>query len=111
MLPAGTLSLFPLPIRIKPDDENEDDPEVIDIDPLLSVNESNVENNASDPPPIVIIPSIEDDTECPFDINFDLKEGHEVIFNNTADVVLTLGEDEVELEELGWVKKSEIKMK
>lgn len=61
--------------------------------------------------PFEHIESIEDDTECPFDINFDLKEGHEVIFNNTADVVLTLGEDEVELEELGWVKKSEIKMK
>lgn len=40
-----------------------------------------------------------------------LAEGDTVIFDDSEDRILTLGEIEVELEENGWVKKSEIKRK
>ena len=40
-----------------------------------------------------------------------LAEGDTVIFDDVEDRILTMGENEVELEEHGWVKKSEIKRK
>lgn len=40
-----------------------------------------------------------------------LAEGDTVIFDDIEDRILTMGENEVELEEHGWVKKSEIKRK
>jgi hypothetical protein len=40
-----------------------------------------------------------------------LAEGDTVMFDGGEDRILTMGENEVELEENGWVKKSEIKRK
>jgi len=40
-----------------------------------------------------------------------LKEGTDVIYDGRVDRILTLGNTQVELEENGWVNKSEIKRK
>ena len=58
--------------------------------------------------PFEHIESMEDDTECPFDIQYDIKEGDTVVHDGKVDRVLTLGLDEVELEEKGWVKRTEL---